>query len=275
MAVTRLSGGLTPANGSDPRTFPAIWNATADDIEAAEASIGTLQTDVSGLQTTTGTLANQSVRVYDDATARDAAITSPTEGMVVYLKDSDQLQKYIGTAWRSVTSAADMPAGSLVETGATTFTAVTSVSLDNVFSADYDTYKIFVTFSTSQSSVNTPIDMRLRTGGVNNTGTYGITLSGIGNGFFALGTEASNLSLFRLGSNYYNDERFSAEITMFNPFRNDRQTQMLSQAKGGSSANGLVFLGQGRHFTNTSFDGFQISFTTMDDGNMRVYGVKN
>jgi hypothetical protein len=31
--VTRLSGGLTPADGSDPRTFPAIWNVTADDIE--------------------------------------------------------------------------------------------------------------------------------------------------------------------------------------------------------------------------------------------------
>jgi hypothetical protein len=39
MAVTRLSGGLTPANGSDPRTFPAIWNATAEDIEQAELDI--------------------------------------------------------------------------------------------------------------------------------------------------------------------------------------------------------------------------------------------
>lgn len=38
MAVTRLSGGLTPADGADPRTFPAIWNATADDIEAGDYS---------------------------------------------------------------------------------------------------------------------------------------------------------------------------------------------------------------------------------------------
>jgi hypothetical protein len=37
--VTRLSGGLTPADGADPRTFPAIWNATANTIEAAQASI--------------------------------------------------------------------------------------------------------------------------------------------------------------------------------------------------------------------------------------------
>lgn len=44
--VTRLSGGLTPANGADPRTFPAIWNATAVDIEAAEADIDSLQLGV-------------------------------------------------------------------------------------------------------------------------------------------------------------------------------------------------------------------------------------
>ena len=33
ISITRLSGGNTPADGSDPRTFPAIWNATAGQIE--------------------------------------------------------------------------------------------------------------------------------------------------------------------------------------------------------------------------------------------------
>ena len=36
MAITRLSGGDTPADGADPRTFPAIWNGTADLIEAGD-----------------------------------------------------------------------------------------------------------------------------------------------------------------------------------------------------------------------------------------------
>jgi hypothetical protein len=35
MSIARLSGGLTPADGADPRTFPAIWNATATDLESA------------------------------------------------------------------------------------------------------------------------------------------------------------------------------------------------------------------------------------------------
>ena len=34
ISITRLSGGNTPADGSDPRTFPAIWNATAATLEA-------------------------------------------------------------------------------------------------------------------------------------------------------------------------------------------------------------------------------------------------
>jgi hypothetical protein len=50
MAVTRLTGGLTPGDGADPRTFPAIWNATADDIEQAEADIVALESEVDVLQ---------------------------------------------------------------------------------------------------------------------------------------------------------------------------------------------------------------------------------
>lgn len=34
--ITRLSGGTSPADGSDPRTFPAIWNATSDALEALD-----------------------------------------------------------------------------------------------------------------------------------------------------------------------------------------------------------------------------------------------
>jgi hypothetical protein len=41
MAITRLSGGLTPADAADPRTFPSIWNATADFIEGGFLFAGT------------------------------------------------------------------------------------------------------------------------------------------------------------------------------------------------------------------------------------------
>jgi hypothetical protein len=41
MAIERLSGGLTPADGSDPRTFPTIFNAAADYVENGFRFAGT------------------------------------------------------------------------------------------------------------------------------------------------------------------------------------------------------------------------------------------
>jgi hypothetical protein len=43
-----------------------------------------------------GYAVDQSVMVFDDATARTAAIPSPTEGMVTYLKDEDAVTVYDG-----------------------------------------------------------------------------------------------------------------------------------------------------------------------------------
>ena len=41
----------------------------------------------------------QVVMVFADATARDAAVASPTEGMHCFLKDTDALQFYDGSSW--------------------------------------------------------------------------------------------------------------------------------------------------------------------------------
>jgi hypothetical protein len=41
MAIIRLSGGVTPGNGADPRSFPAIFNAAADYIENGFRYAGT------------------------------------------------------------------------------------------------------------------------------------------------------------------------------------------------------------------------------------------
>lgn len=47
-------------------------------------------------------LMNQSVMVFADSTARSAALTSPTEGMVTYLENTNALEFYNGTAWATV-----------------------------------------------------------------------------------------------------------------------------------------------------------------------------
>jgi len=56
-----------------------------------------------------GYLMDQSVMVFDDATARDAAIGTPTEGMIAYLKDTDEILKYT-TTWESISNPGDITA---------------------------------------------------------------------------------------------------------------------------------------------------------------------
>lgn len=52
-----------------------------------------------------GYLASQVVMVFADAAARTAAIASPQEGMISYLKDTNATQYYSGSAWVSISGA--------------------------------------------------------------------------------------------------------------------------------------------------------------------------
>jgi hypothetical protein len=54
---------------------------------------------------------DQIVQVYDDATARTTALgTAVAEGMVSYLKDTNAVEYYTGSAWESVSNPGDITA---------------------------------------------------------------------------------------------------------------------------------------------------------------------
>ena len=61
-------------------------------------------------------LMEQSIGIFADATARDAQITSPIEGQFCFLKDTNVLQFYNGSAWTSFIGDGDITA---VNTSAT------------------------------------------------------------------------------------------------------------------------------------------------------------
>jgi hypothetical protein len=75
ISITNLSGGNTPADGSDPRTFPAIWNATATDLEGVATDLDTLEATVGA---------------HDLNSLSGVGITTPVEG---------DLLTYNGTSW--------------------------------------------------------------------------------------------------------------------------------------------------------------------------------
>lgn len=47
-----------------------------------------------------GFMMDQQIMVFADSTARDAAITAPSEGMFAFTKSDDQLRFFDGSSWR-------------------------------------------------------------------------------------------------------------------------------------------------------------------------------
>lgn len=64
-------------------------------------------------------LQEQVIMVFADSSARDSAISSPSEGMFAYLKDTNALVFYNGSSWASFIGEGDI-------TGVTITTAATS-----------------------------------------------------------------------------------------------------------------------------------------------------
>ena len=119
-------------------------------------------------------LMNQSVMVFSNSTARSAAITSPVEGMLTYLEDVDRYEHWNSSSWVS-------PFG-LTKVASQTFTGVSSVSFNNVFSSSYKDY-LFL-FSGVHTTGEAGCLWRLRSAGTDNSsanyffGSLDITNSG-------------------------------------------------------------------------------------------------
>jgi hypothetical protein len=113
-------------------------------------------------------LMNQSVMVFTNSTARDAALTSPNEGMVVYLTASDHFQVYNGSAWVTFDIAwnAWTPTFTNLTQGAGATTSAYYARIGKTVVA-----QVYVTMGTTptvggQFSISLPVDIAssLRTG---------------------------------------------------------------------------------------------------------------
>jgi hypothetical protein len=79
----------------------------------------------------------QGIWVFDDAAARDAAVTSPQEGNACYLKDTNEVLTYSGSVWVAVGGGSPLTTkGDLYTHFSTTDARLAVGANDTVLTAD-------------------------------------------------------------------------------------------------------------------------------------------
>jgi hypothetical protein len=194
---------------------------------------------------------------FADAAARTTALPTPTDGQYSYLQDTNATEYWDGAAW----VAAGVTPG-LVHINTTAFSASASFSLNDIFTTDYDFYKVFLE---STASTNSEIRIRFRAAGTDNTtSNYDYTATGA---LSAAANQAQGIiNLGRVTLAY-------AVVDIMNP----------ALAKG-TGANGVIQYSEagavaayGLLFTNTDiFDGMTIYTSTGTiTGKIKIYGYNN
>ena len=124
-------------------------------------------------------LNEQTVMVFANSAARTSALSGVlAEGMMSYLKDTDSVEKYDGSAWVSVAPAASSGM-TLITRNA--FTAQSAVTIDSIFSSTYTTYLFnYSIFGSASSEVNMQMvySGTVQTGSVAFSAYYGMDQAG-------------------------------------------------------------------------------------------------
>jgi hypothetical protein len=110
-------------------------------------------------------LMNQSVMVFSNSTARAAALTSPVEGMLTWLQDTNKYENYNGSAWVAlggkvlqVVSTTKTDAFTLTST---TYTDVTGLSVSITPTSTSSKILVMATVPGSANPASVAIQMRL------------------------------------------------------------------------------------------------------------------
>lgn len=240
-------------------------------------------------------LQDQAVMVFDSSAARGSAIGTATvsEGMTTYLKDSDALEFYNGSSWvgfaaaggtalatvqdnlgvglvRQVPPTVNFSGGTATANalGTIAYTAVTSLSLNGVFST-FRNYRIIISGS---SSAGGAMQFRFRSGGTDYTGTVhsrevlfatGATVTA------ARGTGETNWELLPLTGTHYlvmdlSNPNSASDKSYYCSFVRDSAANINSGFEAGLCA------------TSSLYDSFTIYPTTGNiTGRIAVYGYND
>ena len=199
------------------------------------------------------------------------ATTTPNYGWPVptstdLVKDGATAIEALGDAIDATVFALPTPGISLINT--TTFTAQSTISLNDVFSATYTNYRIVCNLT---GSTDLNVSLRYRVGGADNS-TANSYVRQLLRGISATASAAAgadNLAL--LGSADSTGLTFTADI--FNPFATTRTKALNTFLGKSASVADYAALSYFDHNQTTSYTGFSLLTSTGTvTGNISVYG---
>jgi hypothetical protein len=160
--------------------------------------------------------------------------------------------------------------GGLVLLNTTTFSAVSSVSVNNVFNSTYENYRMILTITSKGTTAHT--NFRFRVSGSDNTASsYNWTAAYYlaSNNFQSYRTTSASFSQI---FNSIGQDREQASIEMYAPNLAYTTAASISGSHGAGDINWNGSLG---HNSSTQFDGFTIYPSTGTiTGTIEIYGYK-
>lgn len=213
----------------------------------------------------------QGTWVFASAAARAAAVTSPQEGNMSYLKDTNSTEYYSGSAWVAVAATGGF---NLINRTSFSNVASTTTSFDNVFSSTYETYMIVVEGIYSAVSDDMQIQMRYAGPTTQVTNYYGMSYGAAFNAAaltFKGQSNTSQLTLWdSLGAVNYGSQ---GVITITQVGNGARRPYISGYAMNGDNNYGPSNFG-GFLDASQTFTGFLLKSSSSNiTGSVAVYGL--
>ena len=215
---------------------------------------------------------NTGVPVFATTVTRDAAFGGAgekalAEGQFAYIEATNTTQYYDGATWQTV----GVTPGLVCVKAETAFTAASSITADNVFSATYTNYQILVNYTTTGAA---GLDLRFRVGGVStSTGTYNTQKTEFDNTTATLSraTAATSLSISGGSNGSFNS---TIQLIINNPFVATPTTLISTNEYNYGAYSGVgIKMNYGNQTGSTSFDGIEILTSIgTTTGTYTIYG---
>jgi hypothetical protein len=167
--------------------------------------------------------------------------------------------------------------GTVGATGAVTFSDITSVSLNGVFSSIYDSYKVLVDIT--NSSTSSDLSFKYRTSGTDLSGTYYGGFTGLNHSGTVVTWAINNSSGAKLSEfNTFNKRATFVDLSLYGPFlTNTKSATWNTQCVHTSTQTGMGGAGGVSYDTSgSSSDGISFikSSGTMS-GTVRIFAYRN